>query len=84
MYIPAKSSPTTKTFKFKVSFPGGWVESNEFTVTWTAAETYTVSFAANGGTGSMADVTGVSGEYTLPANGFTAPAGKQVSCLLRR
>ena len=25
----------------------------------------------------MADVTGVSGEYTLPANGFTAPAGKQ-------
>ena len=39
--------------------------------------TYTVSFDANGGTGSMADVTGVSGEYTLPANGFTAPAGKQ-------
>ena len=39
--------------------------------------TYTVSFAANGGTGTMADVTGISGEYTLPANGFTAPAGKQ-------
>ena len=39
--------------------------------------TYTVSFDANGGTGTMADVTGVSGEYTLPANGFTAPAGKQ-------
>ena len=39
--------------------------------------TYTVSFAANGGTGTMADVTGVSGEYTLPANGFTAPDGKQ-------
>ncbi len=39
--------------------------------------TYTVSFDANGGTGSMADVTGVSGEYTLPANGFPAPAGKQ-------
>ena len=39
--------------------------------------TYTVSFAANGGTGIMADVTGISGEYTLPANGFTAPAGKQ-------
>ena len=43
MYIPAKSSPTTKTFKFKVSFPGGWVESNEFTVTWTAAETYSAT-----------------------------------------
>ena len=38
---------------------------------------YTVSFDANGGTGTMADVTGVSGTYTLPANGFTAPAGKQ-------
>ena len=39
--------------------------------------TYTVSFAANGGTGTMADVTGISGEYTLPANGFTAPNGMQ-------
>ena len=38
---------------------------------------YTVSFDANGGTGSMADATGISGEYTLPENGFTAPAGKQ-------
>ena len=42
-----------------------------------APATYTVSFDANGGTGTMADVTDVSGEYTLPANGFTAPAGKQ-------
>ena len=42
-----------------------------------APATYTVSFNANGGTGTMADVTGISGEYTLPANGFTAPAGKQ-------
>ena len=39
--------------------------------------TYTVSFDANGGTGTMADVTGVTGSYTLPANGFTAPSGKQ-------
>ena len=38
---------------------------------------YTVSFAANGGTGSMTDATGVSGDYPLPENGFTAPAGKQ-------
>ena len=43
---------------------------------WTAA-TYTVSFDANGGTDTMADVTGVSGNYTLPENGFTAPAGMQ-------
>ena len=40
--------------------------------------TYTVRFNANGGTGTMADVTGVpTGTYTLPANSFTAPAGKQ-------
>ena len=40
--------------------------------------TYTVSFNANGGTGTMAEVTGVSaGAYTLPANGFTAPDGKR-------
>ena len=38
---------------------------------------YTITFNSNGGTGTMADVTGISGEYTLPANGFTAPAGKQ-------
>ena len=41
------------------------------------ATTYTVSFNANGGTGNMADATGVYGEYALPANGFTAPDGKQ-------
>ena len=41
-------------------------------------KTYTVRFNANGGTGTMADVTGVpAGAYTPPANGFTAPAGKQ-------
>ena len=43
MYIPAQSTAVTKTYKFKVSFPGGWVESNEFTVTWTAAETYSAT-----------------------------------------
>ncbi|MBR4655976.1 MAG: S-layer homology domain-containing protein [Oscillospiraceae bacterium] len=40
-------------------------------------ETFTVSFDANGGTGTMADVTGVSGDYTLPECGFTAPDGQQ-------
>ena len=49
--------------------PGAYVFS--------AAKTYTVSFDANGGKGTMADVTGISGEYTLPENGFTAPDGKQ-------
>ena len=45
-----------------------------------AATTYTVTFDANGGTGEMEAATGVSGEYTLPANGFTAPAGKRFKC----
>ena len=57
---------------------GAWYPSEKFTVNYTVpVTTYTVSFNANGGTGTMANVTGVSGEYTLPANGFTAPAGKQ-------
>ena len=40
---------------------------------YTPEVTYTVSFNANGGTGEMAPVTNVSGEYTLPECGFTAP-----------
>ena len=38
---------------------------------------YTVTFDANGGSGTMTPVTDLTGEYTLPANGFTAPSGKQ-------
>ena len=38
---------------------------------------YTVRFNANGGGGTMSDVTGVSGSYTLPACGFSEPEGKQ-------
>ena len=38
---------------------------------------YTVTFDANGGSGTMTPVTDLTGEYTLPANGFTAPTGKQ-------
>lgn len=38
---------------------------------------YTVSFSANGGTGTMSNVSVEENtEYTLPANGFTAPTGK--------
>ena len=38
-------------------------------------ETYTVRFDANGGTGTMDSVTGVSGSYILPECAFSAPAG---------
>ncbi|MBQ4650351.1 MAG: InlB B-repeat-containing protein [Firmicutes bacterium] len=42
------------------------------------ATTYTVSFNANGGSGSIASVSGLESgaEYTLPACTFAAPAGK--------
>ena len=49
----------------------------ELTAGASGITTYTVSFNANGGTGMMTDVTGVSGSYTLPGNDFTAPANKQ-------
>jgi hypothetical protein len=42
----------------------------------TPTPTYTVSFDANGGTGTMANVTTAS-PYTLPNCGFTAPEGKE-------
>ena len=42
--------------------------------------TYMVSFDANGGSGSMVNASGITGEYTLPANGFTAPDGKRFKC----
>ena len=47
------------------------------TFTLDATPQYTITFNANGGSGSMADVTDVSGNYTLPACEFTAPEGKQ-------
>ena len=56
---------------------GGGMEIMPGAYVFSAAKTYTVSFDANGGKGTMADVTGISGEYTLPSNGFTAPEGKQ-------
>lgn len=36
----------------------------------------TVKFNANTGSGTMSDVTNVSGDYTLPSCTFTAPSGK--------
>ena len=69
---------TTDSPAVRDTFSYLYAGSPEYTVTKPATTTYTVSFNANGGTGEMADVTGVAaGEYTLPANGFTAPAGKQ-------
>ena len=38
---------------------------------------YTVTFNANGGTGTMDAVENLYGVFTIPENGFTAPEGKQ-------
>ena len=53
-----------------------WRQSDAY-LELTVVPTYNVTFDANGGTDTMAAVSGVSGNYPLPANGFTAPAGKQ-------
>ena len=45
----------------------------------TESNTYKISFDANGGSSSMTDVN-VSGEYTLPESGFTAPEGMRFKC----
>ena len=70
------ATATTDGTKHKACTACGYVMENG-TIPATG---YTVSFDANGGTGTMADVTGVSGTYTLPENGFTAPEGKQFKC----
>ena len=65
-------------YRMVVTLNGEEYLSEKFTVSYAApVTTYTVSFDANGGTGTMADATGVSGDYELPVCGFTAPNGKQ-------
>ncbi|MBR4733850.1 MAG: InlB B-repeat-containing protein, partial [Lachnospiraceae bacterium] len=43
----------------------------------TTPEKFKISFNANGGEGSMAEVEVEAGSYTLPGCGFTAPANKE-------
>ena len=45
-------------------------------------ESYTVSYSANGGTGEMASVNDVKGDYTLPSCSFSAPEGQEFKCWL--
>lgn len=62
--------------------PGDEITITEETYIYAVWEdiTYTVSFNANGGTGSMSDETDQLGGFALPECGFTAPAGKQFKC----
>ena len=79
--ISGFASETTNKYRLEAYENGNPIRSNEFTVTWEGTD-YTVSFAANGGSGTMADVNNVSGEYTLPACGFTAPNGQRFKAWL--
>lgn len=80
----AIQSIPTGYYEWRTSTNGGW--KSEAMTSATLAEkyvelqtlaTYTVSFNANGGSGNMTAATNIVGSYTLPANGFTSPDGKQ-------
>lgn len=64
------------TFSKKFDFNTSVVSNLTLYAKWTENK-YTLTFDANGGTGSMTPIADLTGEYTLPANGFTAPSGKQ-------
>ena len=64
-------------FDFNTPIEGNIKLKARWTETEEEEESFTVSFDANGGDGSMESVTVKKGEkLTLPANGFTAPTAK--------
>ena len=73
---PTAAGSSTFTVKATNS-AGSNTKELSITIAKAAPTEYTVRFNANGGGGTMADVTGVSGSYTLPSCGFTEPEGKQ-------
>ena len=86
--LPANefTAPTGKKFKgWSLTTDGAIVTKVDMTENKTVyaiwedipVVTYTLTFNANGGTGTMTPIADLTGEYTLPANGFTAPGGKQ-------
>ena len=86
--LPANefTAPTGKQFKgWSLTTDGAIVTKVDMTENKTVyaiwenipVVTYTLTFDANGGSGTMAPKADLTGEYTLPANGFTAPTGKQ-------
>lgn len=67
----------TMTLRFTIGYYGGLVNGATVTVTYTKeADPATITFNANGGTGTMPAVTVDKGDmYPLPACTFTPPAG---------
>ena len=64
------------TFSKKFDFNTPITDSMTLYAKWTENK-YTLTFDANGGSGTMAPIADLTGEYDLPANEFTAPTGKQ-------
>ena len=77
---PHPNSPYHATITINAEAPYTSMESNNnffFRLKYTATNPSTVSFDANGGTGSMAPAIDQYGPYELPVCSFTAPQGKQ-------
>jgi len=70
--ITGLAAGQTCTFDYSIEDAAGNVYHSTSPIQF-ATSGVTVSFDANGGSGSMQDVTGVAGSYVLPACGFTAP-----------
>ena len=64
------------TFSTKFNFDTPITDNMTLYAKWTENK-YTLTFDANGGSGTMAPIADLTGEYDLPANEFTAPTGKQ-------
>ncbi len=66
------------TYNFYVKKNASDDEGKNVFITYTSSVSgYTVSFDANGGSNTMADIPNQSGNYILPGSGFTAPSGKE-------
>ncbi len=79
---PTNGDTTTLTLAAKVganTVSGAYETTLNFqAVTNTTLAKHTLSFKANGGTGSMEDIIVMAGDTeTLPSNSFAAPAGKK-------
>ena len=75
--MAGNSASETEANNFMMAAEGNSTATYPGSTPVTPPTTYTVSFNANGGTGTMAADTGISGSYTLPACTFTAPSDKQ-------
>ena len=70
---------TDDTYTTKYNFEDAVTKNITLYAKWNevVVPKYTLTFNSNGGTGSMSPIANLTGEYTLPANEFTAPRGKQ-------